>query len=122
MNPINFLIEENYAQTPDAASKILSAASDEFYQYIMEASQAQYDRLRQRLTAETNPQRKAQLQAQLDQMVTDQRQRVLNPKKPKSKQIIRNAVKSSVKQSLKSKPAKAIGRFLKYTFLGGLVP
>jgi hypothetical protein len=122
MNPINFLIEENYAQTPDAASKILSAASDEFYQYIMEASQAQYDRLRQRLTAETNPQRKAQLQAQLDRMVTDQRQRVINPKKPKSKQIIRNAVKSSVKQSLKSKPAKAIGRFLKYTFLGGLVP
>ena len=122
MNPINFLIEENYAQTPDAAHKILSVASDEFYYYIMEATQAQYDRLQQKLAAETDPQRRSQLQAQLDQMATDQRQRVLNPKKPKSRQIIRNAVKSSVRHSLKSKPAKAVGRFLKYTFLGGLIP
>lgn len=122
MNPINFLIEENYAQTPDAAHKILSVASDEFYYYIMEATQAQYDRLQQRLSTETDPQRRAQLQAQINQVADDQRQRILNPKKPKSKQIIRNAARSAVHRSLQSKPVQAVKRFVKYTTLGAFIP
>jgi hypothetical protein len=82
VNPINFLIEENYAQTSDAAHKILSVASDEFYNYIIEESS----------------------------------------KKQKLKRIVAKLSKSAVKQTLRSKPAKAVGRFLKYTALGSLVP
>jgi hypothetical protein len=78
MNPINFLIEENYAQTPDAAHKILSAASDEFYEYILQESS----------------------------------------KKQKLKQLATKLAKSATKQVLKSKPAKSVKRFLKYTTLG----
>jgi hypothetical protein len=82
MNPLNFLIEENYAQTPDAASKILEASSDEFYNYIIEES----------------------------------------TKREKLKNFAIKLAKSATKQALKSKPAKAVGRFIKYTALGGLVP
>lgn len=122
MNPINFLIEQNYAQTPDAAHKILSAASDEFYEYIMEVTQAQYDELNRRLSAETDPQIRAQLQTQINQVADDQRQRILNPKKPKSKRIIRNAIRNAARSALNSKPIKHVKRFVKYTTLGALIP
>ncbi len=36
MSPINFLIENNYADSEKAASKILEAASDEFKEYILQ--------------------------------------------------------------------------------------
>lgn len=36
MNPINFLIEQNYANSSDAASNILEAASDEFLEFIIQ--------------------------------------------------------------------------------------
>ncbi len=38
MNSINFLIENNYADSELAASKILEAASDEFIDYIIKES------------------------------------------------------------------------------------
>jgi t-SNARE complex subunit (syntaxin) len=126
MNPINFLIEENYAQTPDAASKILSAASDEFYDYIMEATQAQYDRLQQKLSAETDPQKRAELQAQINQVAGDQRQRILRPKKKrrrsKSNNLAKSAAKHALKKAVKSKALKAVSNFVTKTALGSLVP
>jgi hypothetical protein len=125
MNPINFLIKENYAQTPDAASKILSAASDEFYEYIMEATQAQYDRLQQKLAAETDPQKRAELQAQINQVAGDQRQKILRPKKKrrrlKSNSLAKSASKYALKKAVKSKPFKAVSNFVTKTALGGLV-
>jgi histone acetyltransferase (RNA polymerase elongator complex component) len=36
VNPINFLIEENYAKSPEAAHKILEAASEDFHDYILQ--------------------------------------------------------------------------------------
>ena len=126
MNPINFLIEENYAQTSDAAHKILSVASDEFYYYIMEATQAQYDRLQQKLAAETDPQKRAQLQAQINQVAGDQRQRILRPKKKrrksKSNNLAKSAAKYALKKAVKSKAFKAVSNFVTKTALGGLVP
>lgn len=126
MNPINFLIEENYAQTSDAASKILSAASDEFYDYIMEATQAQYDRLQQKLAAETDPQKRAQLQAQINQVAGDQRLRILRPKKKrrksKSNNLAKSAAKYALKKAVKSKAFKAVSNYITKTALGGLVP
>ena len=126
MNPINFLIEENYAQTPDAAHKILSAASDEFYEYIMEATQAQYDRLQQKLAAETDPQKRAQLQAQINQVAGDQRQRILRPKKKRRKSksinLTKPAAKYALKKAVKSKALKTVSNFVTKTALGGLVP
>jgi hypothetical protein len=35
MNEIEFLIENNYADTSEAAKKILESASDEFYEYVV---------------------------------------------------------------------------------------
>lgn len=125
MNPINFLIEENYAQTPDAAHKILSVASDEFYEYIMEATQAQYDRLQQKLAAETDPQKRAQLQAQINQVAGDQRQRILRPKKKRRssrKSKSSNLAKHALKKAVKSKAFKAVSNYITKTALGGLVP
>jgi hypothetical protein len=129
MNPINFLIEENYAQTSDAALKILDAASDEFYEYIVEATQAQYDRLQQKLAAETDPQKRAQLQAQINQVAGDQRQRILRPKKKrrssrksKSNNLAKSAAKYALKKAVKSKALKAVSNFVTKTALGGLVP
>ena len=121
MSPINFLIEENYAQTPDAAHKILNAASDEFYEYIMEATQAQYDRLQQKLSAETDPQKRAELQAQINQVAGDQRQRILRPKK-KRKSKSSNLAKYALKKAVKSKAFKAVSNYITKTALGGLVP
>ena len=126
MNLINFLIEENYAQTSDAAHKILSVASDEFYDYIMEATQAQYDRLQQKLAAETDPQKRAQLQAQINQVAGDQRQRILRPKKKrrksKSNNLAKSAAKYALKKAVKSKAFKAVSNYITKTALGGLVP
>ena len=126
MNLINFLIEENYAQTSDAAHKILSVASDEFYGYIMEATQAQYDRLQQKLAAETDPQKRAQLQAQINQVAGDQRQRILRPKKKrrksKSNNLAKSAAKYALKKAVKSKAFKAVSNYITKTALGGLVP
>jgi polyribonucleotide nucleotidyltransferase len=122
MNPINFLIEENYAQSPDAAHKILSVASDEFYEYIMEATQAQYDRLQQKLAAETDPQKRAQLQTQINQVAGDQRQRILRPKKKRRRSKSNNLAKYALKKAVKSKPFKAVSNFVTKTALGGLVP
>jgi hypothetical protein len=78
VNPINFLIEENYAKSPEAAHKILEAASEDFHDYILQESS----------------------------------------KKQKLKQLATKLAKSATKQVLKSKPAKSVKRFLKYTTLG----
>jgi DNA-binding ferritin-like protein (Dps family) len=78
---INFLVENNYADSEKAASKILEAASDEFKDYILQEVNKQWLK----------------------------------------KQALK-LTKTAAKSALKSKPAKAVGRFLKYTALGGLVP
>jgi hypothetical protein len=81
MDSVNFLIENNYADSEEAASKILEAASDEFKNYILQ---------------EVN-------------------------KEWLKKQALK-LTKTAAKTALKSKPAKAIKRFLKYTALGALIP
>ena len=81
MDSVNFLIENNYADSEKAASKILEAASDEFKDYILQEVNKQWLK----------------------------------------KQAI-NLTKKAAKSALKSKPAKAVGRFLKYTALGALIP
>jgi polyribonucleotide nucleotidyltransferase len=126
VNPINFLIEENYAKSPEAAHKILKAASDEFYEYIMEATQAQYDRLQQKLATETDLQKRAELQAQINQVAGDQRQKILRPKKKrrrsKSNNLAKSAAKYALKKAVRSKAFKTVSNFVTKTALGGLVP
>jgi hypothetical protein len=77
---INFLIENNYADSEKAASKILEAASDEFKEYIYEMNKQWIKKQALKLT------------------------------------------QKAAKTALKSKPAKAVKRFLKYTALGALIP
>jgi uncharacterized HAD superfamily protein len=81
MSPINFLIENNYADSEKAASKILEVASDEFKEYILHEVNKQWLK----------------------------------------KQALK-LTKRAAQSALKSKPAKAVGRFLKYTALGALIP
>jgi len=81
MDSVNFLIENNYADSSEAASRILEAASDEFKDYILQEVNKQWLK----------------------------------------KQAIKLTQKAT-KTALNSKPAKAVGRFLKYTALGALVP
>ena len=116
---INFLVENNYADSERAASKIIEAASDEFIEFIYEMTQRQYDQLKSRISNARTPEEKKRLQVQLDQQTQEQRQKVL---KPKVKPVIRPFLAKTAKQTLKTKPAKAVGRFLKYTALGGLIP
>jgi len=80
MDSVNFLIENNYADSEKAASKILEAASDEFKEYIYEMNKQWLKKQALKLT------------------------------------------KTAAKTALKSKPAKAVKRFLKYTALGALIP
>jgi hypothetical protein len=78
---VNFLIENNYADSEKTASKILEAASDEFKEYILEE---------------------------------------VNKKWLKNQAL--KLTQKAAKTALKSKPAKAVKRFLKYTALGALIP
>lgn len=78
MNPINFLIEENYAKTPEAASRILEASSVEFRNYVLQEAR----------------------------------------RRTKIKNLLKKAGKTALKKALKSKPAKAVKRFVGYTTLG----
>ena len=74
---INFLVENNYADSEKAASKIIEAASEEFKDYILQEF---------------------------------------------NKEWLKKQALKLTKTAAKSKPAKAVGRFLKYTALGALIP
>lgn len=76
MNLVNFLIEENYAETPEAASKILEAASDQFRHHILQEA--------------------------------------------KKKSLLKKIGKAALKKVLRSKPVKAVKKFVGYTTLGML--
>lgn len=116
MNPINFLVEQNYANTSDAAHKILEAASDEFLEYIIqEMTQQEHDSLQRGITNARTPEEKQRLKQQLDDKLQKQREKILSKKKPKNKQVIRPYLKRKIKSS---RAAKAIKRYLKYTGLG----
>jgi hypothetical protein len=80
MDSVNFLIENNYANSEKAASRILEAASDEFKEYIYEMNKQWLKKQALKLT------------------------------------------KTAAKTTLKSKPAQAVKRFVKYTALGALIP
>jgi len=80
MDSVNFLIENNYADSEKAASKILEAASDEFKEYIYEMNKQWLKKQALKLT------------------------------------------QKATKTALKSKPAQAVKRFVKYTALGALIP
>jgi hypothetical protein len=81
MDSVNFLVENNYADSEKAASKILEAASDEFKEYILQEVNKQWLK----------------------------------------KQALK-LTKTAAKTALKSKPAQAVKRFVKYTTLGALIP
>lgn len=116
MNPINFLIEQNYANSSDAASNILEAASDEFLEYIIqEMTQQEHDSLQRGITNARTPEERQRLKQQLDDKLQKQREKILSKKKPKSKQVIRPYLKRKIESS---RAAKAIKRYLKYTGLG----
>ena len=116
MNPINFLIEQNYANSSDAASNILEAASDEFLEYIIqEMTQQEHDSLQRRIANARTPEEKQRLKQQLDDKIQKQREKILSKKKPKNKQVIRPYLKRKIKSS---RAANAIKRYLKYTGLG----
>ena len=122
MNPINFLFEQNYANTSDAAHKILEAASDEFLEYIIqEMTQQEHDSLQRRIANARTPEERQRLKQQLDDKIQKQREKILSKKKPKNKQVIRPYLKSQFSQFQKSGPVKATKRFLKHTFAGGLL-
>lgn len=122
MNPINFLIEQNYANSSDAASNILEAASDEFLEYIIqEMTQQEHDSLQRRIANARTPEEKQRLKQKLDDKIQKQREKILSKKKPKNKQVIRPYLK---RQFQKSRSVNAIKRYLKYTglgFAGGLL-
>jgi len=80
MDSVNFLIENNYADSEKAAFKILEAASDEFKEYIYEMNKQWLKKQALKLT------------------------------------------KTAAKTALKSKPAQAVKRLVKYTALGALIP
>ena len=122
MNPINFLIEQNYANSSDAASNILEAASDEFLEFIIqEMTQQEHDSLQRRISNARTPEEKQRLKQQLDDKIQKQREKILSKNKPKNKQVIRPYLKRKLKSS---RTAKAVKRYLKYTglgFLGGMI-
>ena len=122
MNPINFLIEQNYANTSDAAHKILEAASDEFLEFIIqEMTQQEHDSLQRRIANARTPEERQRLKQQLDDKIQKQREKILSKKKPKNKQVIRPYLK---RQFQKSRSVNAIKRYLKHTglgFAGGLL-
>jgi polyribonucleotide nucleotidyltransferase len=116
---IDFLIENNYAHSEKAASKILEAASDEFIEFIQEMTQQEYDRLQAQLTRASTPEETQRIRDRIDQKIEQQRKKIL---RPKVKPVIRPFLANTARQAIKTKPARAIGRFLKYTTLGALVP
>lgn len=116
MNPINFLIEQNYANSSDAASNILEAASDEFLEFIIqEMTQQEHDSLQRRIANARTPEEKQRLKQQLDDKIQNQREKILSKKKPKSKQVIRPYVKNKIRSS---RALKAAMRYAKFTGLG----
>jgi hypothetical protein len=77
-------------------------------------NQQQHDSLKRRIANARTQEEKQRLQAQLDQLTQEQRQKIL---KPKVKSVIRSSISKTVSNST---PAKAVKRFVKYTALGGL--
>lgn len=112
MNPINFLIEQNYANSSDAASNILEAASDEFLEFIIqEMTQQEHDSLQRRIANARTPEEKQRLKQKLDDKIQKQREKILSKKKPKNKQVIR----PYLRRIGSSREADAIKRYLTYT-------
>ncbi len=115
-NVVNFLIENNYADTELAASKILEASSDQFLEFLLqEMNQQQHDSLKRRIANARTPEEKERLQRELNKKLQSQRDKILSKNKPKSKQVIRPYIKGKLKNS---RTVKAVKRFLKYTGLG----
>ena len=116
---IDFLIQENYANTPEAASKILDASSGDFLEYlIQEMTQQQYERLKRRIANARTPEEKARLEAMLRAEIQKQRESILNSKKKKRKSKTNKFVsKSMYTVDRKLKPVKS---FTTKTALGAL--
>ena len=120
MNPINFLIEENYAESPEAALKILEAASGDFYEYIIEVSQRYYDNLQTRLSRETDPTKKEAIRKRITEIQNKQRQRILNakPKKSRNKNTFRKSVKKLLNRKRGKKKPNKISNYVTKTGIG----
>jgi polyribonucleotide nucleotidyltransferase len=116
MSPINFLIEENYAESPEAALKILEAASGDFYEYIIEVSQRYYDNLQAKLSRETDPTKKEAIRKRITEIQNKQRQRILNAKPKRSRN--KNTYRKSVKKLLNRKRGKKTSNFVTKTGIG----
>lgn len=120
MSPINFLIEENYAESPEAALKILEAASGDFYEYIIEVSQRYYDNLQTRLSRETDPTKKEAIRKRITEIQNKQRQRILNakPKKSRNKNTFRKSVKKLLNRKRGKKKPNKISNYVTKTGIG----
>lgn len=114
MDPLaEFLVENNYCDSEEAALKILEASSSEFQEFIILELFGQERRIQKQIDSATDPAVKRQLRDKL---------RKVQGRNKKIKRTVSKAASTVGRRIAKSRKLKKAGNFITRTVLGSLIP
>jgi hypothetical protein len=114
MDPLaEFLVENNYCDSEEAALKILEASSSEFQDFIILELFGQERRIQKQIDSATDPAVERQLRDKL---------RNVQSRNTKIKRTVSKAASMAGRRIARSSTLKKAGKFVTRTVLGSLIP
>ena len=110
---VNFLLENNYANTEEDAFKILEASSSEFKDFIIVELFGQEYRLKKKIQSTTDSATKKNLRDRLSKVQKRNR---------KIKSTVSKVSRTTGRKIARSKTLKKAGKFIGRTILGSIIP